>query len=136
MWYVIRDARTGKFVDPISALYSELARQRLTDLDELLGLQDGVEPHVLGPEMKMLGQPIGCGGVRELVGFPKGRAVLRKHAHRRIVVRERLLRMQRIDGKRTLHGLIVLGERPVRHGAPDEEAPHALRIHDERAHPE
>src|SRR5690606_16008052 len=45
---------------------AELGRELLADLDELLGLHDRVEPHVLRPEMEMLRETVRRRDVREL----------------------------------------------------------------------
>ncbi|KAG0930345.1 hypothetical protein G6F31_017063 [Rhizopus arrhizus] len=46
---------------------AQFVGQCRADLDELLGLDDGVELAVLGPEVEMLGQAVGGGHMRELV---------------------------------------------------------------------
>ena len=48
-------------------------RERLADLDELLRLHDRVQPHVLGPEVEVLGEAVGRGDVRELLDLAERR---------------------------------------------------------------
>ena len=57
-----------------------------------------------------------------------------KHARRRIVGRLRLIGIQGVVAERRLERLVVLGERPLGHGAAREETRHAFGIHDERTH--
>ena len=54
-----RDADPAALGDPF------LFRQHFADFDELLRLQDGVDQRVLGPEMEVLGEPIGGADIRE-----------------------------------------------------------------------
>src|SRR5512146_3355224 len=86
------DVTTIRFhLHPITRFDPELARESLADLDELLRLQDGVEPAMLGPEVEMLGEPIGGTDVGESVRFAERLAIVLEHASRGIIQRERLL---------------------------------------------
>ena len=58
-------ATLGGQTHPAALLDPLLLRQDLADLDELLRLQDRVDQRVLGPEVEMLGQPVGGRDVRE-----------------------------------------------------------------------
>ncbi len=89
---------------------------------------------VLGPEVEVLGQPVGGGDVREILGRAEGLPVALEDPRRRVADRERVVRVQRVVGERRLERLVVLGERPLGHPAQGEEARHAFRVHDERAH--
>ena len=72
-----------------------------------------------------------CGNCSTL---PNAVAIVLEHARRRVVERLRLLRVQGVVRERRLERLVVLGEGPFGHVPAREEARHALRIHDERAH--
>src|SRR6185437_16355194 len=77
---------------PVAGLDSELTRESFADLDELLRLENGVESAMLGPEVKVLGQPIGRSDMRESLRLAESRAIILEDARRRIIERERLPR--------------------------------------------
>ena len=58
--------------------------QRLADLAELFRLQDGIHRAVLGPEVEMLGQPVGGADIGELLRRTEIRAIVGEHASDRI----------------------------------------------------
>ena len=53
--------RLDRTLHLVAVLDALLLRQLLADLDELLRLQDRVDARVLGPEVEVLGQPVGGG---------------------------------------------------------------------------
>lgn len=68
-------APLGRHLDPLAGDDAQLPRQRFADLDELLGLGDGVQPAVLGPEVEVLGEAVGGRRIGELVGGAEHLAV-------------------------------------------------------------
>src|SRR5246127_2903442 len=113
---------------------SQLLRERIADLDKLLGLDDRIQPHVLGPVVEVLGEAVGGGRVREVGGLAEGLAILGEDAGSRIVQCARLFRAQRIGSERRLEGLVVLGEGSLGKLLAAEKARHSFRVHDERSH--
>ncbi|ABA52345.1 hypothetical protein BURPS1710b_A0731 [Burkholderia pseudomallei 1710b] len=124
----------GRHLHLLAVRDADLLREILADLDELLRLDDRVQPRMLRPVMEVLGQAIGRRDMRELVDLAERRAIVREHAGGRVVQRARVARMQRVRGERRLERLVVLGERAFVHPGAREKACDALRVHDERAH--
>jgi hypothetical protein len=93
---------------------ADFLRQAFADLDELLGLDDRVEPRVLGPVVEMLGQAVGGRDVRELVGLAERRAVVLEHA-RPGCSAPAGCRGAAGCGERRVERLVVLGERAFGH---------------------
>ncbi|KAG0736931.1 hypothetical protein G6F68_021062 [Rhizopus microsporus] len=58
--------------------------QRVADFHELLGLENGVDAHVLRPVVEVLGQAVGSGHVRELVRRAHRGQVVLEDARRRV----------------------------------------------------
>ena len=85
-------------LDPVAGLDPHFFRQSFTDLDELLWLHNLVQARVLGPVMKVLGQPIGRGDMRELLFFAELIAVALEHTGGRILHGIRLVGKQRVVG--------------------------------------
>src|SRR5690606_38930172 len=113
---------------------AELGRELLADLDELLGLHDRVEPHVLRPEMEMLRETVRRRDVRELCRVTELAPVAFEDARGRVADRATLVGIERVVAERRLERLVVLGERPVGEGRPSEEPRNAFLVHDERPH--
>ena len=126
--------RIGSHPHVIAGLDAFLLGQLLADLHELFRLHDRIEPCMLGPEVEMLGEPVGGRHIRKLVRLAERLPVALEHPRRRIGARLRIVRMQRIVGERRFHRFVVLGERAFRHLVDGEEARHAFRVHDERIH--
>src|SRR5690606_18359998 len=63
---------------------AELLREPLADLDELLGLDHRVEPHVLRPVVEVLREPVRRADVRETLGIAERLPVSVEYARRRI----------------------------------------------------
>ena len=120
----------------VAGCNAQLFRKPFADLDELLGLQDRIQPHVLGPVMEVLREAVGRGNVRELLDLTEGREVVREHTGSRVVERLRLARAQRVVGEGGLERLIVLREWAFDQIAACEEARNAFGVHDERPHAE
>ena len=93
-------------------------RERLADLHKLLRLNDGVQPHVLGPVVEVLGEAVGGGRVRELLDLAERLAIVLEHPRGGVVERCRLLRAQGVLRERRLEGLVMLGEGTLGHVAP------------------
>ena len=121
-------AAVARDLDPAAGRDPLLRRELLRDLDEQLGLEHGVDVHVLGPEVEVLGQPVARGGVGEVVGGTEHLHVALEHPGRRVAADAR---RQRVVDRR-LERLVVRRERPVAHHGAGEQARHALRVHDER----
>ena len=114
-----------------AALGDALFRRELfRDLHEEFRLHHGIHVRVRGPEVEMLGQPIGGRRIREFRRSRLGELlpVALEHPRRRIaddLGRDRV-------GDRAFERLVMRREWPVAHHA-NEEARDAFRVHDERA---
>ena len=113
---------------PAAVLDALLLRQLLGDLDEELRLQDRVDLDVLGPEVEVLGQPVGRRRIGELLR--------RRRTASMSPLNTRAAGLPRIFGAiglatGDLERLVVRRERPVAHHAAREQARGALRVHDE-----
>ena len=64
----LTDAALRPHPHPAAVLDALLLRQLLGDLDEELRLQHRIDLDVLGPEVEVLGQPVGGRRVGELLG--------------------------------------------------------------------
>ncbi len=79
-------AALGRDLDPVARHHAHLTGQLFPDLDELLRLDDGIQARVLGPEMEVLGNPVGGCRMRKLGGPAEPGAVVREHACRGLLV--------------------------------------------------
>ena len=96
---------------PMAGFDAFLFRQLLGNFDEEFRLHHGVEADVFGPEMEMLGQPVGGCRVGELLGVAELLPVVLEHARHRIAAN---FRRDEI-GDRRFERLVVGGERSVAH---------------------
>ena len=87
-----------------------LLRQRLTNFNKLLGLNDGVQPRMLGPVTEQFGDRVGCRHVGELIRFAHIRQVIVIDARYRAGDH---LRVQRVGANRRFDRLIVFRERAI-----------------------
>src|SRR5438874_4040678 len=115
---------------------AELFRQAFSDFDELLRLQNRVQPHVLCPVMEVLRQAVSGRDVRELRDLAERRTVVLEHAGSGVAQCLLLSGAQRVAGERALERLVVLGEGAFGQVPAPEEARHPLGVHDERTHAE
>src|SRR6516164_9325264 len=115
---------------------TNLLCQRFADLDELLRLDDGVQPRMLGPEVEVLGQAVGRGDVRKLLGLAERGAIVLENPGGGVVECRGVAGAQRVTGQRCLERLVVLGEGALGHGAARKEAADAIGVHDEGPHAE
>src|SRR3984885_2581736 len=127
-------AAVGADLYRIPARDAQLLAECGADLYKLLGLDDGVQAHVLGPVMEVLGEAIGGRRVRKLRGVAESLAIIREHPCRGVAERAWLVGAQRVLRQRRFEGLVMLGEGALGHVLPGEEARHAFRIHDEGTH--
>ena len=69
---------------PAAVVDAFLLGELLGDLDEEFRLQHGVDPDVLGPEVEVLGQPVGGRRIGELLGVAELLHIVLEHARDRI----------------------------------------------------
>jgi hypothetical protein len=87
---------------------------------------------VLGPVVEMLGQAVGGGHVREVLGLAERFHVALVHAGGRVAYGLRVLRVHRVGAERRFERLVMLREGAFRHQLAAEQAGNAFRVHDER----
>ena len=100
--------------DPYTArdFYSLVAF--FADLDEGRRLHDGIGTRMLGPEVLVLGEPVGGGGIGEFARLAEGLHVALVHPGRRIADSLGVGRAHQVHANGVLEGLVMLWERPDR----------------------
>src|ERR1700722_97044 len=104
-------AALARDAHPAGLLDALLLRQSLADLDEFLRLEDRIDQSMLGPEVELLGEAIGCSDIGEIGGGSEVGAVVGIDPRGRIVAD---LRVQYVF-RRRLERLVMLWERPFDH---------------------